>query len=304
MHMLEGKVAIVTGAGRGIGRAVAELLAAQGAKVVVNDAGVAEDGSGHDAGPAEQVAKEIVAAGGDAVANTASVASMEGGQSMVDDAIKAYGRLDILVNNAGILRDRIFHKMSEAEWDDVISVHLKGAFACSRAAATHFRSEERGRIINFTSAAGLIGNTGQANYAAAKAGIVGFTRALAFDLARFGVTANCVAPVAWTRLVGTIPTADDALAAKVKSLQQLTPELIAPLVGYLASDDAAAVTGQVFGVRGKEILLYSQPRPVATVGRAEGWTPEAVGSAVTGIMRPHMADFIPSIRFFDYEPLL
>src|ERR1700741_1913776 len=210
MALLTGKVAVITGAGRGIGREEALLLAKHGAKVVVNDLGGHFDGTGQSRSPAEDVVKEIRSAGGEAVANFESVTDFKAAKRIVDCAVDNFGKLNIVVNNAGILRDRMIFNMSEEDWDAVINVHLKGSFACTRAAAPHMRQQKSGRIINITSTSGLIGNYGQANYAAAKMGIVGLTKATALDLGRYGATANCIAPFAWTRMIGTIPTETEA----------------------------------------------------------------------------------------------
>ncbi|OQW74997.1 MAG: 3-hydroxyacyl-CoA dehydrogenase, partial [Proteobacteria bacterium ST_bin14] len=205
MAMLQGKVVAVTGAGRGIGREIALLCAREGAAVVINDFGGSADGEGLDAGPAQETANDIKAAGGRAIANTASVADPAGAASIIEDAVKAFGRIDAVVNNAGILRDRIWHKMSHEDWSAVIDVHLNGAFNVSKAATPYFRDQQSGSFIHFTSTSGLIGNFGQANYSAAKLGIVGLSQSIALDMARAGVRSNCIAPFAWSRLVATIP---------------------------------------------------------------------------------------------------
>jgi len=272
---LAGKVAVVTGAGRGIGRCVALYLAEQGARVVVNDAGVTPDGTGQDQAPADQVVAEIVAAGGQAVASHDSVASMEGGVHIVGAALDAWGRIDILFNNAGILRDGMFIKMDEADWDAVIAVHLKGAFACTKAAATHMQRQRCGRIINASSSSGLMGNAAQANYGAAKSGIAGFTRVLARDLGRYGITCNAIAPMAATRL--TVGMAD--MAAKY-GLVIPEPEYVPPLVAYLASDAAWNVNGQVFYVFGGSVCLAQPPVPRRTIFKREGWTVDELIEAV------------------------
>jgi NAD(P)-dependent dehydrogenase (short-subunit alcohol dehydrogenase family) len=209
--MLKGKVAVVTGAGRGIGREIALLMARHGAQVVVNDYGGSAAGSGGENAPADEVVTEIAKAGGKAVANYDSVASMAGGQAIVKKAVDTFGRVDIIVNNAGILRDRMIFNMTEEEWDAVINTHLKGTFAVTRAAAPLMREQKGGRIINMTSTSGLIGNVGQANYAAAKLGIFGLTKATALDMGRYNVTANCISPFAWTRMIGTVPSVSESL---------------------------------------------------------------------------------------------
>ncbi len=304
MISLKDKVAVVTGAGRGIGRGIAILLANHGAKVVVNDLGSAADGQGADQSVAEQVAQEIRKAGGEAVSNQDSVASMEGGANIVGAALKTFGRIDILVNNAGILRDRMVFNMSEDEWDGVINTHLKGAFACTRAATPRMREQKSGRIVNMTSTSGLVGNIGQANYAAAKMGIVGLTRGTALDMARYNVTANCIAPTAWTRLIGTIPGAEDPNNERLKRIKQMSPDLIAPLVVFLASEESQGVSGQIFGVRGKEIMVFSQPRPIRTIADVEGWTPEKVAAMFNSSLGAALTKLETTGQAFAYEPIV
>ncbi|HYE94316.1 MAG TPA: SDR family NAD(P)-dependent oxidoreductase [Terriglobales bacterium] len=301
---LRGKVAVVTGAGRGIGREIALLLAQQGASVVVNDYGGSESGSGGESKPADDVVAEIANAGGKAAANYDSVASMAGGKSIVDTAVRTFGRIDIVVNNAGILRDRMIFNMSEEEWDAVINTHLKGSFAVTRAAAPIMREQKSGRVINMTSTSGLVGNVGQANYAAAKLGIVGLTRVTALDMARYNVTANCISPFAWTRMIGTIPTATEAQQARVEKIKKMSPAHIAPLAAYLATDDAKDVTGQVFGVRGKEIMLFGHHRPMMRIHHAEGWTVDRLAEIFPGTVRQHLVPLETSGQYFNYDPLV
>ncbi len=273
---LDGKVIIVTGAGRGIGRAIALLAASEGAKVVVNDPGVAADGSGSSAAPAEEVVEQIRKAGGVAVANFDSVAEALAAANIVKTATDAYGRLDGVVNNAGILRDAIFHRMSVDAFEQVIKVHLMGSFYVSHAAARLFKEQESGSFVHFTSTSGLIGNFGQANYAAAKLGIVGLSKSIALDMSRFHVRSNCISPFAWSRLIGTIPTETEEEKARVARMQQMGPEKIAALAVYLLGDRARDVTGQIFAVRMNEIFLMSQSRPIRSVHRGEGWTPQSI----------------------------
>lgn len=283
--MLAGKVVVVTGAGRGIGRAIARLCAQEGAAVVVNDTGADRDGAGSDAAPAEMVAAEIRAADGQAHANRADVADAAAAQTIVDDALAHFGRIDAVVNCAGILRDAIWHKMSHADWHAVIDVHLHGTFNVSKAATTVFREQQSGSFIHFTSGSGLVGNIGQANYAAAKLGIVGLSQSIALDMARYGVRSNCIAPIAWTRmLAGTSPDAGED-----DSLRALGADKVAPLVAYLASDAAAGVTNQIFGVHGDEIVLFSKPRPIHAMLKTEGWTPRSIADELIPAMRDDFA---------------
>jgi len=271
-----GKVAIVTGAGRGIGRAIALLLAQEGARVVVNDVGASLEGAGSDSGPAQAVVGEITQAGGEAIANTLSIAEPQNADLIVNAALEAFGRVDILVNNAGILRDRIFHRMSFADWHDVIRVHLDGSFNMSRAVAGRFREQNGGSFVHMTSTSGLVGNFGQANYMAAKLGIAGLSRAIALDMARFNVRSNAVAPFAFSRMIGSIPAETPEEKERIEKFKQMTPEKIAPLVVYLASDRAEGISGQIFAVRRNEIFLFNQPRPIRSIQRSEGWTPETL----------------------------
>jgi NAD(P)-dependent dehydrogenase (short-subunit alcohol dehydrogenase family) len=281
--MLQGKVAVVTGAGRGIGRGVALQLAAEGAKVVVNDYGVDVHGQAPATGPAFDVVAEITQAGGSAVANTDSVSSWSGGGNIIQTAVRTFGRIDILVTCAGILRDRMVFNMSEDDWDCVLAVHLKGTFTCVRHAAPLMREQRSGRIITFSSGSGLFGNPGQTNYGSAKAAISGLTKVVARDLGKYGVTCNAIAPVAATRMTLTpevlkareirkqqgIVREERALA----QLEDLKPEDVAPMVAFLASDYASGVNGQFFLCAGGSISLLAQPRPVKTIYKPEGrWT--------------------------------
>src|SRR5215211_2970837 len=236
--IVSGKVAIVTGGARGIGRAIALGLAQEGARVVVCDIGASLQGAGVDAGPAQQTVDEIKRAGGEAIASTLSIVEPKNADEIVKAALAAFGRVDILVNNAGIVRDVIFHKMSSTDWKDVLDVHLNGSFNMSRACATQFREQNSGAFVHMTSTSGLIGNFGQANYMAAKLGIVGLSRGIALDMQRFKVRSNCIAPFAWSRMIGSIPTETAEEKERVARLQQMTPEKIAPLTVFLASDRA------------------------------------------------------------------
>jgi len=304
MGMLEGKVAVITGAGRGIGREIALLMAAQGARVVVNDLGGSEAGEGQDLSVAEQVAAEIRARGGQAAANTDSVRSWEGGHRIVQTALDHFGRLDILVNNAGILRDRMIFKMSEEEWDAVLDVHLKGTFCCTRAAAPHLREQKSGSLIHFTSTAGLIGNLGQTNYGAAKMAIAGFSRNVAIDMQRANVTSNCIAPFAWTRLIATIPTDTEAQKKRVEKIKKMTAADVAPLAVFLASEAARNISGQIFGVRGKEVYLFSQPRIARSIHNSQGWTAEELAEVLEPAMRTHLTPMDTSASYFSWDPMV
>jgi NAD(P)-dependent dehydrogenase (short-subunit alcohol dehydrogenase family) len=301
--IVAGKVAIVTGAGRGIGRGIATLLAQEGASVLVNDVGASLDGSGADTGPAQQVAGEIKAAGGKAVASTLNIADPQSADVIVKAALDAFGRIDILVNNAGILRDRIFHKMSWSDWSDVIAVHLHGSFNMSRAVAGLFREQQSGSYVHMTSTSGLIGNFGQANYMAAKLGIAGLSRGIALDMARYKVRSNCIAPFAWSRMIGSIPAETEAEKARVAKFQQMTPEKVAPLVVYLASDRASGVSGQIFSVRNNEIFLFSQPRPVRTMHKPDGWTPQAIDAQINGAFAEALTPLERSGDVFSWDPV-
>jgi NAD(P)-dependent dehydrogenase (short-subunit alcohol dehydrogenase family) len=301
--MLEGKVAIVTGAGQGVGRAIAEGLANAGASVVINDVGVTLTGETENASAAEEAAAAIREAGGKAAANRESVADWASAQRIVQTALDSFGRIDIVVNNAGILRDAIFHRMEPDEWRAVIDVHLHGSFNISRAAATHFRQQQSGSYIHMTSTAGLIGNFGQANYMAAKLGIVGLSRAIAMDMQRFSIRSNCIAPFAWSRMVSSIPTETEADKVRVAKLKQMTPEKIAPMVAFLGSDKAKNISGQIFAVRNNEIFLMSQPRPVRSLHRGEGWTPEALAEQLPGAFGPSLTPLERSADVFSWDPV-
>ena len=303
MRMLNDKVVLITGAGRGIGRDFALHCAAAGARVVVNDLGVTADGTAAEGTPAEQVVEEIRALGGQAVANHGSVAKMSDAEAMVKQAIDTFGGLDGVVNNAGILRDRIFHKMSAEEWDIVINVHLNGCFYVSRAAADHFREREGGSYVHMTSASGLVGNFGQANYSAAKLGICALSKSIALDMGRFNVRSNCIAPFAWTRMTNTIPARNEAEIARVRRLQQMTPDRIAPMAVYLLSDTAHEVNAQVFGVRNNEIFLMNQPRPIRSVHRGEGWTPESIAEHAIPALKASFMDLSRSPDVWSWDPI-
>ena len=303
MKLLEGKAVLVTGAGGGIGRDFALAMAAAGAKVLVNDIGTSVKGEGRDAGPAQKVVDEIRAAGGTAAANTDSVAEWQSAHRIVQCALDAFQRLDVVVNNAGILRDRFFFNMSVEEWRAVIDVHLNGSFYVSRAAAPHFKSQESGCYVHMTSTSGLIGNLGQANYSAAKLGIVGLSKSIALDMAKYHVRSNCISPFAWSRMIGSIPTETDEQKARVEKLKSMATAKIAPLALFLASEAAREVTGQIFAVRANEIFLMSQSRPLRSVHRAEGWTPESIASHALPALRAHFYGLDRSQDVFSWDPL-
>jgi hypothetical protein len=300
---LSGKVIVVTGAGRGIGREIALLAAAEGGQVVVNDPGVSPSGDNPDAAPAHAVVKEIRSQGSRAVASLDSVADPAGAERIVGCAVREFGRIDGVVNNAGILRDRVFHKMSVAEFTAVIDVHLNGSFNVARAAAEHFKAQGSGSFVHFTSGTGLIGNFGQANYAAAKAGIVGLSRAVAIDMEKFGVRSNCVSPFAFTRMIDTMRATTDAEAKRIERLKSMGAEKIAPLVVFLLSDAAREVTGQIFCVRQNELFLMSQPRPLRSVHRAEGWTPQTIAEHMLPAFRSSLYKLERSADVFPWDPI-
>jgi NAD(P)-dependent dehydrogenase (short-subunit alcohol dehydrogenase family) len=300
---LEGKSIVVTGAGGGIGRDFALAMAAAGAKVLVNDIGTSVKGEGRDAGPAQKVVDEITEKGGTAAANTDSVAEWESANRIISSALEAFGRLDAVVNNAGILRDRFFFNMSVEEWRAVIDVHLNGSFYVSRAAAPHFKSQQSGCYVHMTSTSGLVGNLGQANYSAAKLGIVGLSKSIALDMAKYGVRSNCIAPFAWSRMIGSIPTETEDQKARVEKLKSMETAKIAPLAVFLVSEKAKDVTGQIFAVRANELFLMSQNRPLRSVHRADGWTAETIASHAMPSLRDHFYPLHRSQDVFSWDPL-
>ncbi|BCG05676.1 3-hydroxyacyl-CoA dehydrogenase (plasmid) [Paraburkholderia sp. PGU19] len=302
-RLLEGKVIIVTGAGAGVGKCIALEAARQGASVIVNDLGVNIDGSGSDTGPAQQTVEEIQKFGGIATANTNSVAEWDAAQSIVQQAVDVYGRIDGIVNNAGNLRDIIFHKMSEDDFDAVIRVHLKGSWNMSRAAAPHFKAQEGGAFVHMTSTSGLIGNFGQVNYCAAKMGIVGMSKAIALDMQRFNVRSNCIAPFAFTRMVGTIPTDTPEGIERTKINMRMEAAKIAPFACALLTDGTKDVTGQIFGVRSNEIYLFSQPRPVRTAHASDGWTVDSCVQRAIPMLRGSFSPLDRSRDVFTWDPV-
>lgn len=304
---LKDRIAVVTGAGRGIGRGVAIALAVEGAKVVVNDLGGTVDGSGSDHAPADEVVAEIKAAGGEAVASYDSVTTVEGGNSIVQAAVDTYGRIDILINNAGILRDRMVFNMTSEEWDDVLKVHLYGVFNTTKPATTLMRQQRSGRIVNMSSTSGLVGNSGQANYGAAKAGIAGFTRVVARDMGRYGITCNAIAPGASTRMT----MSDEVAAAQnIRASKGVTgaggqtppqaapvmrsPDDVAPIVVFLCTDAAADINGQTFGASGGTIQLYQNPIPIKSIHKNGRWTLDELLETVPGALTAGLINPAPA----------
>ncbi|MCA8929693.1 MAG: SDR family oxidoreductase [Alphaproteobacteria bacterium] len=301
--LLEGKVVLVNGAGRGIGQQIAITCAQEGAKVLVNDLGGSVEGEGRDTGPAMETVKMIEAMGGEAAANGGSIANWDDAQAMVKQAVDTFGRIDGVVNVAGILRDRIFHKMTEDDFDSVINVHLTGYFYVARAAADYFRQQESGAMVHFTSNSGLVGNVGQVNYGAAKMGVVGLSKSIALDMSRFGVRSNIISPSAFTRMIETIPIKGPEGEKRRKRQEAMTPQKIAAPVAYLLSDAAKDVSGQIFYVRSNEIMLMSQHRPVRIIHRGEGWTPALIHEHAMPALRPHFTPSAPSAAYFNWDPV-
>ena len=303
MGVLDRKVVAITGAGRGIGREIALAAAKEGGHIVVNDFGTSTDGEKEDDAPASAVVKEIEAAGGSAIANHASVADPAGATSIIEDAVSRFGRIDAVVNNAGFLRDRIWHKMSAVDWQQVIDVHLNGAFHVSKAATPYFREQESGSFVQFTSTSGLLGNFGQANYSAAKLGIVGLSQSIALDMDRYGVRSNCVAPFAWSRMIASIPTDTEAQRERVEKLKTMSADKVAPLVVFLASDLSKEVTNQILSVRKNEIFLFSKPRPIRSMHRAQGWTAESIATDLLPAFKSDFYGLDRSPTLIDWDPI-
>jgi NAD(P)-dependent dehydrogenase (short-subunit alcohol dehydrogenase family) len=297
------KVVVLTGAGGGIGRGIAMALARAGAKVVANDLGVSLEGEGADATVVARLSDELREAGGVAVANTDTVSTAAGAARIVQCALDHFGRIDAVINNAGNLRDRFFFNMSEQEWREVIDVHLHGTFFVSRAAAPHFREQRSGAYVHMTSTSGLIGNFGQANYSAAKLGIVALSKSIALDMARYGVRSNCIAPFAWSRMTDSIPAETDQERARVEKLKRMEPAKIAPMAVFLASEAAHDVNAQVFGVRANEIFLFSQPRPRRSVHSSEGWTPESIAQVAMPAMKHEFHALERSPDVINWDPI-
>lgn len=298
--MVKDKVVVITGSGSGIGRDFALAFAAAGAKVVVNDVGRAKD---TDKFLAQQVVDEIKAAGGQAVAATDSIAEWDAAHRIIQTAIDSFGRIDCVVNNAGIVRDRFFFNMSLDEWKAVVDVHLNGSFYMARAAAPHFKAQNSGSYIHMTSTSGLIGNLGQANYSAAKMGIVGLSKSIALDMAKYNIRSNCIAPWAWTGMTATIPADTPEQKARVEVLKKMESAKIAPLAIYLASDAGAKVSGQIFGVRANEIYFFNQIRMIRSLHRDGGWTPETIAEHAMPAFESSFFPNVPSMNLTPWDPI-
>lgn len=299
---MQDKVVVVTGSGRGIGREIALLMAAHGAKVVVNDVGVSVTGELESSSPADEVVAEIRTAGGEAIASKESVAEWASASRIVEAAVDTFGRIDCVVNNAGILRDRIFHQMLPEDFDLVLRVHLNGSFYVSRAAAEHFRAQKSGAFVHMTSTAGIVGNFGQSNYSAAKMGILGLSKSIALDMQRFNVRSNCISPFAWSRMVGSIPDTPDQ-KERVDKIKTMTPDKIAPFAVFLGSDAARDVNGQILAVRRNEVFLIGHPRPVRSMHRDGGWTPETIEKHLVPALRNSFAPLDRSPEVFSWDPI-
>ena len=300
---LDGKVAVVTGAGGGIGREIALALAAEGVSIVVNDIGVSLSGDGGSESPAQETSGLITQKGGKAVISNESVSSWASAQLVIKKAIDTFGKIDIIVNNAGILRDTIFHKMDPTDWENVINVHLNGSFYVSRAAAPFFREQNSGSFVHMTSTSGLIGNFGQANYSAAKLGIVGLSKSIALDMSRYNVRSNCIAPFAWSRMTNSIPSNTDAERERVERLKKMTPDKNAPLAVFLASDAAKDISGQIFSARLNELFIFNQNRPVKSVHSENGWTPEWIAERALPAFKNSLTPNDRSGDVFSWDPI-
>lgn len=305
MGVMDGKVVLVTGAANGIGKECALLAGREGASVIVNDLGGGVAGGDEGStGPAEQVAQEIRKAGGKAVSNSESVTSRDGVKRMIEQAMDSFKGLHAIISPAGILRDTMFHKMTDADWDQVIDVHLQGSYNITRAAINHFREQNEGSFVLFTSTSGLIGNVGQANYAAAKMGIVGLSRIIAMEGLQKNVRSNVIAPFAWTRMIATIPIKDEASAKRVERMKNMMrADQVAQLAVSLASPATKDVSGQIFVARGNEIFLMSQPRPVRGIGKVEGWTPQTIAEHAMAAMKPSFTELGATNSVFGWDPI-
>jgi NAD(P)-dependent dehydrogenase (short-subunit alcohol dehydrogenase family) len=299
-NVVQGKIVVVTGAGAGIGREFAKAFAAHGAKVVVNDISRMPETAEYRA---DRVVEEIKGSGGEAVSAVESVADPAAAERIIQAAVDHFGRIDCVINNAGVTRDRFFFNMSLEEWRTVIDVHLNGSFYVARAAAPFFKKQNTGCYVHMTSTSGLVGNLGQANYAAAKMGIVGLSKGIAMDMAKYNVRSNCIAPWAWTDMTANIPADSDANIARIEKLKKMQSSKIPPLAVFLASDAGAKVSGQIFGVRANEIYLFTQPRIVRALHRAEGWTPESIGEQAIPALVPSFFANEPSASITPWDPI-
>jgi len=303
--MLQDKVVIVTGAGGGVGREIALCLAREGAKVVVNDLGATLDGHGRDNSTAQGVVDQIRDEGGEAIANGNSVAEHASAKEIVEAALSAFGRVDASIHSAGILRDEIFHKMTPEAYEAVLRVHLFGAFNIANACAPHFRTQNGGAFVHMTSTSGLIGSIGQANYASAKMGIVGLSRAISIDMVKFNVRSNCIAPHAFSRMIEAVPgrTPEEQEREMEKRRTKTRADQIAPLAAYLCSDAAKGITGQIFGARGNEVYLYSQPRPIRSIHRSEGWSVETLADMLPNAFASSLTPHERTRNVFSWDPI-
>ena len=300
--MVKDKVIVVTGSGGGIGRDFALALAAEGAKVVVNDIGTSVTGEGKDAGPAQKVVDEIKAAGGQAVANTDSVSEWDSANRIIKTAIDTYGRIDGVINNAGILRDRFFFNMSPEEWKAVIDVHLNGSFYVSRAAAPYFKSQGSGAYVHMTSTSGILGNTGQANYGAAKTALTTLSKIISLDMAKYNVRSNCIAPFAWSRMTSSVPSETPEQKLRIERFKRMESAKVAPLAVFLMSDQASYVNAQVFGVRANEIYLFSQTRILRSVHNSNGWTPDTIAETGMPSLKDSLVANLKSGEVITWDP--
>ena len=300
---LKGKVAIVTGAGGGIGREIALALANEGVKILVNDIGVSLSGEGGSIKPAEETCGLITQKGGEAIPDTNSVTSWSSASKIIENALDNFKQIDIIVNNAGILRDVIFHKMDPKDWTDVIDVHLNGSFFISRAAAPFFREQNSGSFVHMTSTSGLIGNFGQANYSAAKLGIAALSKSIALDMQRYNVRSNCIAPFAWSRMTNSIPANTDSEKERVERIKKMTPETNAPLAVFLLSDAAKDVTGQIFSARLNELFLFSQNRPIKSVHSSDGWNAKKIAERAMPTFKSSLSLNERSGDVFSWDPI-
>ncbi|MCL5884248.1 MAG: SDR family NAD(P)-dependent oxidoreductase [Deltaproteobacteria bacterium] len=299
-HMVKDKVVVVTGAGAGIGREFARGFAKNGAKVVVNDLG-RDQGTGDYL--AQQVAEEIRKTGGELKGRHGVFADWDSANHIVQAALDHFGRIDCVINNAGITRDRFFFNMSIEEWKAVVDVHLNGSFYVARAAAPHFKNQKSGCYIHMTSTSGLIGNLGQANYSAAKMGIVGLSKSITLDMAKYNVRSNCIAPWAWTAMTSNIPPDSPENIARIEKFKKMEASKIAPLAVYLASDVAAKVSGQIFGVRANEIYFFNQIRIIRSVHRSDGWTPETIAEHAMPAFEAKFFPNVPSLTETPWDPI-